>query len=126
MDVNTNINTSITSIDQISSEVDPSFIIVATDHKNIDPGFAYATWALETGYGTSDLWTEHNNPAGIKCGIEYCSYINEEEGYEAMFELLSEYTDCNLLTVDQVRSVWSETEDSEQIVSIWINVLGGN
>lgn len=122
VDVNTRIDESITPIKLISDE---AFIAVATDYQNIDSGFAYATFALETGYGTSDLWVYHNNPAGITCGVNYCSYSSQEEGYRAMFDLLSSYTDCNLRTVDQVRERWSETDDSWQIVSIWNEILKG-
>lgn len=69
---------------------------------NIDPGFAYATWALETGYGTSDLWLSHNNPAGIikvDGSREYQTYASKEEGLRAMFELIQHYCDNGNCTV---------------------------
>ena len=123
--MNTNVSESITPIEKLSDVADPSFLTVAKEYINIDSGFAYATWALETGYGTSNLWINSNNPAGIKCGVNYCLYGSKEEGYRAMFDLLVSYTNGNLLTVDQVRGRWSESDDSHKIVSIWNEILKG-
>lgn len=85
----------------------------------IDPSFALATWILETGNGTSDLWLNHNNPAGITCGVDYCSYESQEQGLQAMFALLRHYvSDLNRRTVREVRELWSESNDAGSIVEI--------
>lgn len=85
----------------------------------IDPSFALATWAWETGWGTSKLWLNSNNPAGITCGADYCTYESQEQGLQAMFTLLRHYvSDLNRCTVASVRALWSESNDAQQIVEI--------
>lgn len=93
---------------------------------NIDPNFAYAIWALETGYGTSDLWIDHNNPAGIiklDGSGEYQTYASKEEGLRAMFELLNTYCSNGNCTVDGIRNRWSEAEDTQTIIEIWRSAI---
>lgn len=93
---------------------------------DIDIGFAYATWALETGYGTSELWRNYNNPAGIiklDGSGEYQTYATEEEGLKAMFELIKHYCDSGNCTVEGIRSRWSEAEDTEKIIKIWKELI---
>lgn len=51
------------------------------------------TWRIETGNGTSTLWTEYNNAGGIKCGNEYCTYPTQEQGYKSLETLLRGYVD---------------------------------
>lgn len=95
-----------------------NFYGMAVDY-GIDPSFALATWAWETGHGSSDLWRYHNNPAGITCGEEYCSYDSQDQGLQAMFSLLRYYVNkLGRNTVREVRELWSETEDAQQIVEI--------
>ena len=111
-----------TPFDKISSYLTPlnstRFYEMATDY-GIDPSFALATWAWETGYGCSDLWINHNNPAGITCGMGYCSYDSEEQGLQAMFNLMNYYIrGLNRCTVASVRELWSETEDAANILKI--------
>lgn len=85
----------------------------------IDASFALATWAWETGWGTSELWLTNNNPAGITCDTEYCAYESKEQGLQAMFALLRHYvSDLNRCTVASVRELWSESDDAQQIVGI--------
>lgn len=92
----------------------------------IDPYFVYAVWALETAYGTSDLWLFHNNPAGIIStdgSGDYETYDSKEEGLEAMFDLIRHYCDNGKCTVEEIRNVWSESDDAELIVSIWKAII---
>lgn len=85
----------------------------------IDPSFALATWIFETGNGTSELWINNNNPAGITCGDTYCSYDSQEQGLQAMFSLLRYYvSELGRNTVREVREIWSESDDAEMIVQI--------
>ena len=55
------------------------------------------TFKLETGHGKSNLWVKHNNPGGIRCLEQPCTYdgwqIYEtpEEGMNAMRTLLRKY-----------------------------------
>ncbi|HAH92831.1 MAG TPA: hypothetical protein DCM01_02880 [Dielma fastidiosa] len=98
---------------------------MATDY-GIDASFALATWAWETGHGTSELWLTNNNPAGITCGTEYCAYESKEQGLHAMFNLMSYYIrELNRCTVASVRELWSETEDAQQIVEIMEEIQNG-
>ena len=102
---------------------------MATEYENVDPGFAYATWALETGYGTSAVWINHNNPAGIiklDGSGEYETYASQEDGLRAMFDLIEHYCKKGINTVQGIRSIWAESEESaEQIVAIWKEIMKG-
>lgn len=84
----------------------------------IDPNFALATFILETGWGKSNVWQNSNNPAGIKCGKIYCNYNSKKDGHIAMKNLLSAYVENGLLTIYDVRSVWSEAIDHDDILII--------
>lgn len=95
----------------------------------INPDYALAVFILETDHGKSNLWVKHNNPAGIKRSSEgykcettpsgFCSYPDVETGIEQLFvvmnRLASEY---NRPTIEDMRSVWSESDDTEIIVKI--------
>jgi hypothetical protein len=50
-----------------------------------------ATFRLETGNGTSNLWLNYNNAGGIKCGNVYCVYDTKENGLQALKTLLERY-----------------------------------
>lgn len=85
----------------------------------IDPSFVLATWAWETGWGSSDLWLHNNNPAGITCGADYCTYETQQQGLQAMFQLMRYYVnELDRNTVTSVRDLWSESDDAECIVKI--------
>lgn len=75
-------------------------ISVIVEEENVVPprdlqweAFLSATWRLETGNGTSSLWTNGHNAGGIKCGQSYCHYETEEEGMQALERLLRIYVD---------------------------------
>lgn len=126
----TNVSKSVTAIEKIHSHADNflPFFQVAMDYTNIDPGFAYATWALETGNGTSELWINRNNPAGIiklDGSGEYQTYASQEDGLRAMFDLIEHYCKKGINTVQGIRSIWAESESAEQIVSIWKEIMKG-
>lgn len=53
--------------------------------------FTRTIFRLETGNGTSQLWVLNNNPGGIKCGEDYCSYPTKEQGMDALRNLLKWY-----------------------------------
>lgn len=86
----------------------------------------------ETGWGkVSPAWVNGNNPAGIVCGSDYCSYSTKENGIESMFELLSKYVDGSIsyigkrVTAIEIRDMWCETKDINEIVYIWKQINGG-
>lgn len=116
---------------QLDYQISPSTIWELSLATDIDAGFSLATYVWETGWGReSDVWIYGNNPAGIMCGYEYCTYDNAEQGFTAMFDLLSQYTRGSIdyvgtkITIEEVRSVWSESEDTEDVVRIWNEILG--
>lgn len=116
----------------LDNYISPSAIWQLSKEYNIDAGFSLATYIWETGWGKESLaWIDGNNPAGIMCGYEYCAYDNAEQGFRAMFDLLSQYTGGSIdyvgtkITVDEVRSTWSESEDTEALIHIWNEILGG-
>lgn len=115
----------------LDNYISPSTIWQLSKEYNIDAGFSLATYIWETGWGReSQAWIDGNNPAGIMCGYEYCAYDNATQGFRAMFDLLSQYTRGSIdyvgtkITVDEVRSTWSESEDTENVVRIWNEILG--
>lgn len=105
--------------------IDAERFFTLSEQYQIDPGFALSVWALETKWGASDVWNVQNNPAGIRCGIEYCVYGNKDEGIDEMFSLLKNYTDGSIPWVGErktpvdIRSAWSETNDVNEVVEIW-------
>ena len=99
---------------------------MAADYPGIDAGFAYATWAFETGHGSSLVWLTNNNPAGIiktDGSGEYETYASQEDGIRAMFELLKHYCDRGNDSVARIRNVWSESEDIEIIIQMWKEIV---
>lgn len=96
---------------------------MSTDY-GIDASFALATWAWETGWGSSNLWLNSNNPAGIICGYKYCSYDTQEQGMQAMFSLMRYYvSELGRNTVASVRELWSESDDAESIIEIMKEII---
>lgn len=101
-------------------DLDMQILTTLSIRYSLDLGFVLSVWALETGWGESSLWIEHNNPAGIKqYGNEYKHFPTKEEGIKEMFILLNDYCKSGLVTVEQIRNIWSVTDDSDEIVSIW-------
>lgn len=105
-----------------------NFIILSVDY-NIDPLFALATWVLETGNGSSIMWMQNNNPAGIKCGSDYCSYPSKDAGIAQMFYLLNQYTTGSIPwvgqrnTIKEVREAWNpEDDDCWRIYEIMLQI----
>lgn len=70
---------------------DPNYLYALSEEYGIDPGFALATFLLETGWGRKSLpWLNGYNPAGITCEGSYCLYTSPEEGMEEMYKLCRE------------------------------------
>lgn len=96
-------------------------------YKPIDNNFealARATWRLETGNGTSSLWLTENNAGGIKCGSTYCSYPTEQAGLDALKTLLSRYVEKYGYDLEAIRSVYSESNDTQLFRQIYIEEGG--
>lgn len=116
-------------INEHSLPLEPvNFTILSIDYK-IDPLFALATWILETGNGSSEMWQLQNNPAGIKCGQDYCSYLSKDAGLAQMFYLLNQYTTGSIPwvgqrnTIKEVREAWNpENEDCWKIYEIMLQI----
>lgn len=116
-------------INEHSLPLEPvNFLILSLDY-NIDPSFALATWILETGNGSSKMWTQHNNPAGIKCGKDYCSYPSKDAGLAQMFNILDQYTTGSIswvgqrTTIRDIREAWNpEGEDCWKIYEIMLQI----
>lgn len=72
----------------------PYLMQLATFGSGINTSTALAQWAYETAYGTSNLWKNNKNPAGIKChGAMNCengfrSYSNALFGFYAYVDFL--------------------------------------
>ena len=103
----------------------PVALIDLAEEYNISPVYAAAVFVLESGWGSSSAWLNKHNPAGIRCGDRYCSYSTATDGLRRMFEVMRDYYSNGLTTVDQQRSLWSEAEDTEQIVQLMIQLAEG-
>ena len=96
----------------------PVALIDLAEEYNISPVYAAAVFVLETGWGSSSAWLNKHNPAGIRCGDRYCSYSTATDGLRRMFEIMADYYSNGLTTVDQQRSLWSESDDTDTIVQL--------
>lgn len=103
----------------------PVALLELAEEYQISPVYAAAVFVLETGWGSSSAWINKHNPAGIRCGDRYCKYSTAIDGLRRMFEVMADYYSNGLTTVDQQRSLWSEAEDTEQIVQLMIQLAEG-
>ena len=83
-----------------------------------------ATFRLETGNGTSQLWLKYNNAGGIKCGGEYCEYSNGAEGMQHLENLLRKYVEKFGFNLKAIRDVYSESDDTKLFTEIYNNERG--
>lgn len=70
------------------------FIYEYAEEVGIDPGIVVAMSSIETGYGKSNLFVNHNNPGGIKSSRTrngWAHYDSAEDGYRGMINLLATY-----------------------------------
>lgn len=119
VDRNTVVTNKITPLDCIS---DVQFTEIGNQY-SIDLGFAYAVWQLETGHGKSEVWLTRNNPAGIRLNGEYQHFNSVQDGYHAFFGLLENYVANGRTTISEIRDLWSETDDTSLIVTMWNDLL---
>lgn len=96
----------------------PVALLDLAEEYQISPVYAAAVFVLETGWGSSSAWLTKHNPAGIRCGGRYCSYSTATDGLRRMFEIMADYYNNGLTTVEQQRSLWSEAEDTDLIVQL--------
>ena len=75
----------------------------------ISSAYAAARFALETGWGKSNLWINYNR---------YCRYATPRDGLTAMFNLMADYYTNGLTTVAQQSERWSASDDTETILEI--------
>lgn len=108
-----------------ASGVVPVALLELAEEYNISPVYAAAVFVLETGWGSSSAWLNKHNPAGIQCGDRYCSYSTATDGLRRMFGVMADYYSNGLTTVDQQRSLWSESDDTEQIVQLMEQLAEG-
>lgn len=103
----------------------PVALLDLAEEYQISPVYAAAVFVLETGWGSSSVWMTKHNPAGIRCGDRYCSYTTATDGLRRMFEVMQDYYSNGLATVAQQRSLWSEADDTNQIVQLMCQLAGG-
>lgn len=96
----------------------PVALLELAEEYNISPVYAAAVFILETGWGSSSAWLNNHNPAGIRCGDQYCRYDTATDGLRRMFEVMADYYSNGLTTVAQQRSLWSESDDTDTIVQL--------
>lgn len=80
-----------------------------------------ATFRLETGNGTSAMWQKNYNAGGIKCGIEYCTYSSEQEGLQALRNLLDRYVEEFGYNFEAIRNKYCQCgpEDYPKFMQIY-------
>lgn len=74
------------------------FIYDYSEEVGIDPGIVIAMSSIETAYGRSNLFVNHNNPGGIKSSRTsngWAHYDTIEDGYRGMINLLATYAGVN-------------------------------
>ena len=103
----------------------PVALLELAEEYNINPVYAAAVFVLETGWGSSSAWLNKHNPAGIRCGSRYCRYSTATDGLRRMMEIMADYYNNGLTTVSQQRSLWSESNDTEQIVQLMCQLAEG-
>ena len=103
----------------------PVALLELAEEYNISPVYAAAVFVLETGWGSSSAWLNKHNPAGIQCGSRYCRYSTAAYGLRRMFEIMADYYNNGLTTVEQQRSLWSEAEDTDLIVQLMEQLAEG-
>ncbi len=103
----------------------PVALLDLAEEYQISPVYAAAVYVLETGWGSSSAWLTKHNPAGIRCGDRYCSYSTATDGIRRMFEVMADYYSNGLTTVDQQRSLWSESNDTDLIVQLMEQLAEG-
>ena len=103
----------------------PVALLDLAEEYQISPVYAAAVFVLETGWGSSSAWLNNHNPAGLRCGDRYCSYSSATDGIERMMEIMADYYSNGLTTVDQQRSLWSESDDTDTIVQLMCQLAEG-
>lgn len=78
-----------------------------------------ATWRLETGNGSSELWRLNNNAGGIRCGKVYCSYESKSVGMASLRRLLQGYVNKHGYDLEAIRNIYSESNDTELFRQIY-------
>ena len=75
------------------------------------------------------MWKQNNNPAGIKCGEDYCSYPSKDSGLAQMFNLLNQYTTGSISwigqrnTIREILEAWNpENKDCWKIYEIMLQI----
>lgn len=117
VDINTNINGQLTNPDKINNQI---FKNVAQNYPQIDIGFAYSIWRLETSNGTSSVWLTKNNPGGIGGQKNYHNYSSQEEGFHGLFRLLTKYVnEYGLDTPYAIGCRWDNGDWGEKVVEVW-------
>ncbi len=99
----------------------PVALLELAEEYQISPVYAAAVFVLETGWGSSSAWINKHNPAGVKCGhgtavLDGNRWPTAHDGDHA------DYYSNGLTTVDQQRSLWSETGDTDTIVQLMIQL----
>lgn len=88
-----------------------------------------ATWRLETGNGTSDVWHKLNNPGGIIRGGEYVRYPTKEDGMRDLEILLRKYVEEFRYDFSAIRTKYCGShcgqEDIDKFVQIYKEEIEG-
>lgn len=103
----------------------PVALLDLAEEYQISPVYAAAVFVLETGWGSSSAWQDKHNPAGIRCGATYCAYMTATDGLQRMMEIMADYYSNGRTTVDQQRSMWSESDDTDKIVQLMCQLAEG-
>lgn len=74
----------------------------------VRPEVQLVQFVWETGWGTSKVWRERNNPAGIKGAGPYRTYPFPRAGLEAHRDLLLRYCREGRDTIEKMAARWAE------------------
>ncbi|CAM3603673.1 glucosaminidase domain-containing protein [Erysipelothrix urinaevulpis] len=99
-----------------STYQEPRETVDVTDYENNEfEALVESTWRIETGNGTSSLWTKQNNAGGIKDAHtgKYKVYETKEQGKHDLRILLSEYVKAYGYDLKSIRNRYCQCGPSD-------------
>lgn len=112
-------------------EVDTQWLYNTCLDFGVNPVVVLSTFALETGWGTSNLWVYSNNSGGLvctdgNCDRQYQAYDTKTSGLAHMIAEMHRYIYVyGFSTVEEFRGLWSGNTDCSQFMAIVNQVYRG-
>lgn len=105
-------------------------IIEESEKEGLNAGIIFGMFAVETGYGKSNLFLNSNNVGGLECIRGYAcngrwaSFPTVRESFANKVRILKHnYADKGLVTLDQIINVYAPPVEND--VNGYVNMIGG-